>query len=1567
MLKSGGLNLGTNQMKAFASKWKWVGSILCFSLVILFSRQFLIFKGFEFFIHHTFTSLTRQNLTFSSLSHDKEHWIMDNPQLLDEKHSDIDFNASKAILNYTIDLWKREINLYITLKDPEFRMNTPVFSQWLNKIQSQNGFFTFTTHVSIQKGLLNLNGQEYTIQTELHIGPSFQGNLGIDFNDTSYFKTQFLRNSSSEWQMDFECQEVECLHLHHIVTHIIPSLNNLKIEKGIVHGIGGINLRKEYPPLIYGEGYLAHFNFQYVPLCLGVCLGNVQFNLQRHLGGKGSIVIDGNENVETQKNLNVQHGIRNIKGDILLDDAAKAKIALHAIYEGVDQLYDLLVDAQASLPLQKYATLNLNWNLENPRQIGQTVYAKNDDEMHGSLNIPEEGNSKLTLFLKGNLNSFLHYVSDNHLRQKLSQTFDRHSFIIQADLKNHGDDVELVGLAKIIDAKGEEKSAGFGFEFSNSLSISQTSFRSPSFPFFKVEIKNGWFHALDLPLETYLAPFFTDETLIKLSGRGDFHGYFNNQILMTTYQVQDVILENDILNIKVDDSLDDTFCHAIPVHYFNFNDHSSFGSLHILNGSYLEKRNNLLFTGIHADILFDGKNICIPTLESFSNGIYMSGNLDINLSNLDKDCLDLDVHIQTLHGKVTQVQSFFSHFCKTLFFLKIPIDGDVILHQDGCHLHFFFTPDRCDMKAFLKGSLVDGTIANHSNVALHELSLNFEYDHQSHLLDFSEIHGTLLVGEPERFEEYHLVGERVYFPDYAQNRASFDVWIGDKKRDMIRLVGETYASQACPGSECVQFVLDQNLSHFGNVHPQFFHLILKDWCRIHEFRMVADFKLSSLFQDLQRFSRTGLLFLSRHALKQLNDIKKASGNFKMEIAYDDTTSELDYHLLGEAIVIDSYAFNNIVLDGKKCNDIWVIDQFTMDNISIAADLLHKSGSWLINFLGIKIGTSVLVGLQGEYFEDSRIVDGKINLLEIHSDAFEEWFKASEFLKKCSFKGFVRGSGSFHYELSSNGIRFGKLDAQLKTSITNCEFKGIHFDDLNNVCMHYSTEKGLAIDKVNIALKSQEDRSKKAHLTLDKFIYDLKQDVISLKNLDFVISSAHIQELINHLSQCFPELFSTEIVTMINQSKHHGDLAGTLHLDFAYPHFAIQLALKEGEFHFLNKKFVLSQFILDYDPVEVKIVTQCLGFPKPFWVQYQSTRPNEFAISENAIADLQNKPLIIKWQNHPDQGFLIREMKGQFNGMTFLLSNDLHSETIGNSHFLKGEIRFDQQSLTLVLPKIDDKLTASHQDSGLCLKGEWEFCPSKEPNELIKICFLGQLDGQNFEFKGYQFDHLIADMQLSPDRIFLNNIHITDSCGDLRIAEIFLNKGRNDTWKFVLGNGDARDVRPAMMRRAVIEKISRSPISKVDDWRDSLLIREFTLTHLQGVIGNAESFVGEGSFMFVNPPQKNSSGSFLTIPGEIISQLGLDFSVLNPVIGTVFYEIKDGKFFLNKLKDVYSQGKMSKFYLTSYQKSYVDFDGNLNIQVKMKQNNVFFKLAEFFFLTINGTLQKPHFLLEKQKK
>ena len=71
---------------------------------------------------------------------------------------------------------------------------------------------------------------------------------------------------------------------------------------------------------------------------------------------------------------------------------------------------------------------------------------------------------------------------------------------------------------------------------------------------------------------------------------------------------------------------------------------------------------------------------------------------------------------------------------------------------------------------------------------------------------------------------------------------------------------------------------------------------------------------------------------------------------------------------------------------------------------------------------------------------------------------------------------------------------------------------------------------------------------------------------------------------------------------------------------------------------------------------------------------------------------------------------------------------------------------------------------------------------------------------------------------------------------------------------------------------------------------------------------------------------------------------------------------DGKVYLTELSDSHSEGKRSKFYLSSSEPSYIDLGGAVNINIKMKQY-VLLKVTEPFTLSIGGTFEDIRYSLK----
>jgi len=230
-----------------------------------------------------------------------------------------------------------------------------------------------------------------------------------------------------------------------------------------------------------------------------------------------------------------------------------------------------------------------------------------------------------------------------------------------------------------------------------------------------------------------------------------------------------------------------------------------------------------------------------------------------------------------------------------------------------------------------------------------------------------------------------------------------------------------------------------------------------------------------------------------------------------------------------------------------------------------------------------------------------------------------------------------------------------------------------------------------------------------------------------------------------------------------------------------------------------------------------------------------------------------------------------------------------------------------------------------------------------------------LKGSDFHIKGYQFDSLQAHLEYTPTAIRINDLVVNDPCGKLSSDRIDILKTDLGTWAFAMPLMTVHQFRPCLLQE---EGMPRPNVRK------PMVVQELVLERTQGNLSDSRTMIGRGSLYFTNRSKKLLQNTIFQIPSEILSRIGLDPAVLTPVSGTVQYEVHDGKIYLTRFKDMYSDAKLSKFYLASSYPSTVDFEGGLNVQVRMKQYNLIFKLAELFTFNIQGNLIKPVYSVHK---
>lgn len=1079
-------------------------------------------------------------------------------------------------------------------------------------------------------------------------------------------------------------------------------------------------------------------------------------------------------------------------------------------------------------------------------------------------------------------------------------------------------------------------------------------------------IKEGWFEAENLPLEKYVSPFAFPKDNLHLSGFGDFKGTFDSQNIVVHYDARDFILQNDdfAVELKSFNSNMNLSKNMAAIHVFDLINKRGFGTIPVHNATYFEKNSGLLFTDVHASISLEDGLLHATGLETFCNGIYFAGAADVDWSMPGDGIFEVDIRIHKTHGKISQVQDLFSHFKKRLLF-KLPLEGNVDLHREGGYLHFAFEPNDYRLQTHLSGMISDGVLENQGDeLLLQEVSMNFEYDHADNTLEFTDIQGALLVGTPSHFEEYEIVGDRVHFTDYAKHESEFDIWVGDKKRDIIRLAGKTF-SKFNGDAASIGIELDRARSHFGNVHPSIFELTLKDWSEIEIFQLAFDFQLKTILFDLQRFGRTGLLFISRSLIKELNSLKNAQGEFKANLQYDGTRSLFTYDLTGTDIAIGTKSFNSFSLIGKKKGNVWTIDQLQLDDISLAVDILKDSKTWNINFLGARFGKSLLLGMEGKFLADASQLTAKINLLEAKLEEISAWPILQQLTANWQLAGHLQATGKVVVDLNRSLSKGLNVDLQMNGSLKNCNIKGFCLQDINNMSFQYTSGQGFILSDVRTALKSSDGKEVEVGLILEKGCCNLKNRQLAVKNLRFNIPATNLDWLAENLKHSFPRVFTSEVAQTLSSAKTDSPMQGSLQLDASDTQCNLRLILDDGIYKFMGQDHHFKDFVMDCNPNRLNLTAKYQLQGATLGLNARALAP-DFDRGEIVFFDLPNNsgasqiPLTITWQKDPHNGFFIHRVEGSASGMSCDLVRDTSRALASDILHMAGRIEFDGRKSALLLnPETAAKVASWQIGNGYALQGLWQICKGKEKCFADSLFFNGELMGRDFEFFGYKFNNLSAQMSYSPQDIHIRHLLVTDSCGSMEIEEAACVLKDNEQWHATMPILKIRDFRPSLLRAI---SPTTAPLAK------TFVVRQLELHSLTGILGSPESFTGYGRFSFANPPKKNLHLPIFTIPAEILMRIGLDLAVLNPVRGIVEYEIKDKRIELKRFKDVYSKGRLSKFYLPNNgHTSYVDFDGNLNMQVRMKQYNLIFKLAELFTVTVQGTLAKPTYTLQKQPK
>lgn len=578
-------------------------------------------------------------------------------------------------------------------------------------------------------------------------------------------------------------------------------------------------------------------------------------------------------------------------------------------------------------------------------------------------------------------------------------------------------------------------------------------------------------------------------------------------------------------------------------------------------------------------------------------------------------------------------------------------------------------------------------------------------------------------------------------------------------------------------------------------------------------------------------------------------------------------------------------------------------------------------------------------LSGSYLREVKEFHGAIENLHWRFERTASPWKPS---------GEILGMGTVRWDLSQGTRAF------LNASFQDLEFGGIHFGSGKDLVCTYSSQEGLSVEGLEAEISNEKYK-------LGRFFYDLKKPRILFQGFDFSLPPEKLPCVAKMANTLFPGKVYPACIEWVETIKQNEPLEGRISLEVYPDHIWVALSLKEGAYYLSGKKWNLKNFTLIYDPIELGIWTQGFFCDKEYWAYLQADSMTlshgKLAISERPLsphAPPGSDALVTRWERQSDKGFFVRSVKGDFHGMQVALEAASKAMDISEEIELIGRVGIDlSKTRSLFKGEIGKIVDRFSLGGGYALDGTFTF-PKSNPSQLR---FSGSCTGEGFHLAGIELASLSARLDYHPDNITFSNVSVKDWAGRLSIKQAnFVRK--EHTWSCACDKIELEDLRLSRLKSPWTQKGSKA-------FFRTFFIRSFYLNDFEADLSDMKSFGGEGTFEFSNIPKRTFLSNLLFIPSEITARIGLDFTSFIPVRGIIDYEIRDGKVYLNAFRDMYSDGKHSRFYLAEGTNAYIDFAGNLNMKLKMKQYNLLMKLAEFFTITVKGTLVHPTYTLSNQ--
>mgnify|MGYP001378052807 CR=1 FL=1 len=1042
----------------------------------------------------------------------------------------------------------------------------------------------------------------------------------------------------------------------------------------------------------------------------------------------------------------------------------------------------------------------------------------------------------------------------------------------------------------------------------------------------------GWFKGEKVSHNAINTPLALLDQDYKIEGSTDVKGSFNGQIVEFTIDPTNLKYKSKYIDVASNPNNSEKPPNCI----FNYdfcNNHWS-GSIPLKNMVLNEHNFGLEFDSFSANVELKDRSLLFKEVQAKSEGVQFRAEITLDMQPSSEG--DLKIYSRSIEGDIENALNFLHHFeeCECI---QLPIKGKIKSGFDEMFLHVRIGEDKALKDWRINADIFD--VENTSKGPLHFQNIegHLTYEFKNAFFKLDKLQGPLTVKSTKLVKQYLINIPSLYF-DIQRQRLDYDVRVETPIQDILRLKG----SGIHKSGEIVVDV-DESCSHiFGQL------LEINEWSfldnQLETLRLNIGVKAKSLFNHIELCS-IGLLEKPPEAFLNSIENDDIEGVIEIHCHYGRSANDFSFKLSSSSLNFGTIKLSDIGCFIKQQSDDSLMCALTT-NIGSAKGIIkeHDKG-WAIASIEMEYHNCIFKGSNGFYNTDTCALEMPVDKLGVSID---EIFKATDPYKyaNSAISGYIEGFGTLKVD-TSRGVMQSFLESKLYLSALDFGMVNLTLNCKDALSVTYHPQFGMQIENIDLNISHNKSEALWANCRIGSLMYDKKNIkgqgvqltippemvLFVLRNYQTPIFKVEEEYL---LVSNFPIKWENQIETSLNFSFGEiNEVNGYLQKGYYWINDI------SWEMAHLGYKYSKNSIQMEFEPVINKVPLCCK-------VDLPLKDMSSFALEifERQNKDLDHKTLkaLAIWDDQ--EGFVVQSLEGSSCGIEGALYRNA-KQSQEKTLFLKGQLKLNIPKLERFLPENIATYVANLKiGKGFELSGDLSI-PKKEPYETR---FKGFFKGKNTKVYGAAIETILGEVCVDPNNILLSNLNISDKAGLAFLEKIKLEKNISGSWNISIPMVKITDFRPSLLRKVNSRMEDPKPFT----------IRNLVCEDFKGVLGDSHTFEGKGFLEFTNTFKTDYS--VLDIPIEILGRLGLDIGLMEPIIGKISFQINDKKITLNHLENCYSQGKRSNFYLSRKKPSSIDFDGNMDINIKMKQY-VLLKVTEPFILNIGGTIAYPKYSLK----